>query len=150
MIVFQEVARSSGCNQTIGSILINELVPKNWTEVIDVNQRGKMLDVNHAERGKMEKGAAKGRKKRKEAGDGRPEEAKAREFLGRAAGCAESRYQSVGLGASLRYEGKDVIGSALAVDGGLIHMAFFRTSGGTGNRVEDMAAFSSRRRFRTE
>lgn len=77
------------------------------------------------------------------------EKTKAREFLGKADECKETRYQSVGLGESLRYEGRDVIGSALAVDGGIIHMAFFRTSGSGRELADDMAAFSSRRRFRT-
>jgi len=85
------------------------------------------------------------------AGAVRPEQAqvRAREFLGKAAECRESRYQSVGLGDSLRYEGQNVIGSALALDGGIIHMAFFKTSGSERERVEEMATLSSRRRFRT-
>ena len=70
--------------------------------------------------------------------------------MGRAAECSETRYESLGLGSSLRYEGRGVIGSALAVDDRVIHMAFFRTSGTEGERVGEMAAFSSRRRFRTD
>jgi hypothetical protein len=103
-----------------------------------------------AERGKGEKGVAKGRKKGKEAADGKPEEAGAREFLGKASECAESRYQSVGLGTSLRYEGRDVIGSALAVEGRIAHMAFFQASAKEGDRVENMASPNLRRRFRRE
>jgi len=53
--------------------------------------------------------------------------------------------------ASLRYGGKDVIGSALAVEDRVVHMAFFESSGGgTGDRVENMAALNLRRRFRRE
>ena len=54
------------------------------------------------------------------------------------------------LGASLRYEGQEIIGSALAVDDRIVHMAFFNTSGTEGEPVGEMAAFSSRRRFQTE
>jgi len=100
-----------------------------------------------------QKGAKSSRKGGKEdnADAGKLEEASAREFLGKAADCAESRYASVGLGVSLRYEGKDVIGSALAAEGRVVHMAFFQASGGgEGDRVENMASLNLRRRFRTE
>jgi len=108
-------------------------------------------DEAEKEKGKP-KGTKSSRKGGKEdrAGAGKPEAAKAREFLGKAADCIETRYPSVGLGASLRYEGRDVIGSALAVESRIIHMAFFRNSANPGGRAGDMAAFSSRRRFRTE
>jgi len=77
------------------------------------------------------------------------EQAKAREFLGKAAECREARYQSVGLGDSLRYEGRGVIGSALALDEAVIHMAFFGTDAGEpGRKAEDMAALGARRRYR--
>lgn len=107
-------------------------------------------------------GAAKGKKKGEEKGAAgkparkgvkargpKPGVAAAREFLGRAAECGETRYESVGLGASLRYEGRGVIGSALAVDDRVIHMAFFKTAGNEAGKAEHMAPASTRRRFRT-
>jgi hypothetical protein len=100
--------------------------------------------------GEQQGGSGKSLKRGVMGGEQRLDEAKAREFMGRAAECSETRYESVGLGSSRRYEGRGVIGSALAVDDRVIHMAFFRTSGTEGERVGEMAAFSSRRRFRTE
>jgi len=44
---------------------------------------------------------------------------------------------------------RDVIGSALALNGGIIHMAFFRTLASGRERVDEMATLDSRRRFRT-
>jgi hypothetical protein len=84
-----------------------------------------------------------------EAGELKPDEAIAHEFLAQAAECGEMRYESVGLGSSLRYEGQGVIGSALSVNEKIIHMAFFRTSQSEGERVGEIAALGSRRRFRT-
>jgi len=115
-----------------------------------VEEGTRPAEVKAGEEEKAEKSTAAGRKKGKGTDSGRAEEAMAREFLGRAAECAESRYQSVGLGASLRYEGKDVIGSALAVDGRIIHMAFFQASAKEGDRMQNMASFNPRRRFRRE
>jgi hypothetical protein len=79
----------------------------------------------------------------------KPDEGAAREFLGRAAECGETPYESIGLGTSLRYEGRGVIGSALAVDDRVIHMAFFKTAGNEARKAEQMAPASTRRRFRT-
>ncbi len=100
-----------------------------------------------------EAGGAGGGDKRRGGGmdaerTGGTERAKARQFLGQAAECRESRYQSVGLGDSLRYEGREVIGSALALNSAIIHMAFFRTSASDAERVGEMAALGSRRRYR--
>ena len=108
------------------------------------------------ERGKGQGKSKKPAKKpRADAGKGaasggeKPTEAGAREFLTKAAECREARYQSVGLGDSLRYEGRGVIGSALALDGAVIHLAFFGTEDGEpGRKAEDMAALGSRRRYR--
>jgi hypothetical protein len=77
-----------------------------------------------------------------------PDEGMAREFLKSAAGCDEQAYESVGEGWSYSYTGKDVVGSALAVDGTVVHAAFFRRSGGESERAGTMADFGSRRRFR--
>lgn len=73
----------------------------------------------------------------------------AREFLKRAAGCEEKRYESVGLGWSFRYQGPGVVGSALAFNDKVVHMAFFSVD--EAERVEDpgsMAGSSRRRSFR--
>jgi len=107
-------------------------------------------------------GAAKGGKKGEKKGAGgkpakkgvkargpKPDEGAAREFLGRAAECGETPYESVGLGTSLRYEGRGVIGSALALKDQVIHMAFFKTAGNEARKAEHIAPASTRRRFRT-
>ncbi len=93
--------------------------------------------------------ASGGGKDKPVAGGEEQDKARARDFLSRAAECREARYQSVGLGDSLRYEGRGVIGSALALDGAVIHLAFFGTEAGEpGRKAEDMAALGSRRRYR--
>ncbi|MCX6572812.1 MAG: hypothetical protein NTX99_02360 [Candidatus Aminicenantes bacterium] len=55
----------------------------------------------------------------------KPSADEAREFLKRAAGCEEKKYESVGLGWSYRYAGAGVVGSALAFNEMVVHMAFF-------------------------
>ncbi len=55
----------------------------------------------------------------------KPSADEAREFLKRAAGCQEKKYESVGLGWSYRYAGAGVVGSALAFNEMVVHMAFF-------------------------
>ena len=67
-------------------------------------------------------------------------------FLKEAAGCEEKKYPSVGLGSDYRYEGKSIVGSALAVDGQVVHMAFFRVT--ESDRTGNMADTRQRRRFR--
>lgn len=69
-----------------------------------------------------------------------------KEFLNEAAGCQEKKYPSVGLGSDCRYEGKSIVGSALTVDGHVVHMAFFRVS--ESDRTGNMADTRQRRRFR--
>lgn len=49
----------------------------------------------------------------------------AREFLKRAVGSEEKKYESVGLGWSYRYAGPGIVGSALAINDKVVHMAFF-------------------------
>jgi hypothetical protein len=70
----------------------------------------------------------------------------AREFLKRAAACEEKKYESVGMGWSYRYSGAGIVGSALAVDEKVVHMAFFSVAEAevSGN----MAGTSMRRNFR--
>jgi hypothetical protein len=68
------------------------------------------------------------------------------DFLREAAGCEEKKYPSVGQGSDYRYEGKSIVGSALAVDGHVVHLAFFRVT--ESDRAGDMASTRQRRRFR--
>jgi len=75
-----------------------------------------------------------------------PEKSKAEAFLQEAAECTEKKYESIGKGWDFRYEGKTVVGSALAVDDKVIHMAFFRVS--ESDRTGEMASTRQRRRFR--
>jgi hypothetical protein len=73
----------------------------------------------------------------------------AREFLKRAAACEERKYESVGLGWSCRYAGPGVVGSALAFNEKVVHMAFFSVD--EAERMEDpesMAGSRVRRGFR--
>jgi hypothetical protein len=51
--------------------------------------------------------------------------AAAREFLKAAAMAEEKRFESVALGQDYRYNGKDIVGSALVHEGEVVHMAFF-------------------------
>ncbi|OGD21535.1 MAG: hypothetical protein A2W03_12225 [Candidatus Aminicenantes bacterium RBG_16_63_16] len=67
-------------------------------------------------------------------------------FLKEAAGCEEKKYPSVGLGSDYRYEGTLIVGSALTVDGHVVHMAFFRVT--ESDRTGNMADTRQRRRFR--
>jgi len=78
-----------------------------------------------------------------------PDEAAARDFLMSATECEEKAYESVGEGWSYRYTGRVVVGSALAVEGTVVHAAFFRTGGSESEHTAAMADFSTRRRFRT-
>jgi len=55
----------------------------------------------------------------------RPSADEAREFLKRAAASDEKKYESVGLGWSYRYAGPGIVGSALAFNENVVHMAFF-------------------------
>lgn len=80
----------------------------------------------------------------------KPAADKAREFLKLAAACDEKKYESVGLGWAFRYSGPWVVGSALAYNDKVVHMAFFgldeprAAAEDTGN----LAATGKRRRFR--
>jgi ARG and Rhodanese-Phosphatase-superfamily-associated Protein domain len=79
----------------------------------------------------------------------KPTADEAREFLKRAAACEEKKYESVGLGWSYRYAGPGVVGSALAFNDKVIHMAFFSVD--EAERMEDpgsMAGSRIRRNFR--
>jgi hypothetical protein len=75
-----------------------------------------------------------------------PEEARA--FLGAAAACDEKKQESVGLGWHFRYSGNNMVGSALAVDEKVVHMAFFRTE--EAEQAGVMSGMRSRRGFRID
>jgi hypothetical protein len=79
----------------------------------------------------------------------KPTADEAREFLKRAAACEEKKYESVGLGWAYRYAGAGVVGSALAFNEKVIHMAFFSVD--DADRAADpgnMARSRMRRDFR--
>ncbi len=61
--------------------------------------------------------------------------------------CTEKRYESIGHGWDYRFEGKNVVGSALVHDGTVIHAAFFRVS--EAEKAGRMSGFSRRRNYRT-
>jgi len=75
-----------------------------------------------------------------------PPKEKARAFIEEAATCEEKRYESVGRGYDYRFSGKEMVGSALAVDDKVIHLAFFRIT--EAEKAGGMASTSHRRRFR--
>ena len=79
--------------------------------------------------------------------NGAPEAEKARSFLAEAADCEEKSYDSVGTGVDLRYTGHEIVGSALCVDGVIVHMAFFRAE--EAEIAGRMAGMGRRRGFRT-
>ncbi len=72
--------------------------------------------------------------------------AAAKAFLKEAATCEEKIYDSVGLGKDYRYTGPHLVGSALAVEDAVIHMAFFRVT--ESERAGNMAGMNRRRSFR--
>lgn len=76
----------------------------------------------------------------------KPERQKAEEFLKEAAACEEKKYESIGKGHDYRYEGKAIVGSALAVDDKVIHMAFFHVS--ESDKTGEMASTRHRVRYR--
>ncbi|MGA2534010.1 MAG: DUF6569 family protein [Candidatus Aminicenantales bacterium] len=71
----------------------------------------------------------------------------ARAFLTAAAACEEKKQESVGMGWHFRYSGKKMVGSALAVDEKVVHMAFFRID--EAEKAGPMAGMSSRRGYRS-
>ncbi len=67
-------------------------------------------------------------------------------FIKEASECSEKTYDSVGSGRDYRYESKTMVGSALAVDDSVIHMAFFRVS--ESDKTGEMASTRRRVRYR--
>jgi hypothetical protein len=79
----------------------------------------------------------------------KPSADEAREFLKRAAASEEKKYESVGLGWSYRYAGPGIVGSALAFNEKVVHMAFFGLDeAGVAEDTGSMAGSSRRRSFR--
>ncbi len=69
------------------------------------------------------------------------------DFLTKAKECAEKRYQSVGLGWDHRYDGKEIVGSALVHEDKVIHLAFFSVD--ENEKIGNMSSSSQRRGYRT-
>ena len=76
----------------------------------------------------------------------KPDRDRSEAFLKEAADCEEKKYESVGRGHDFRYEGKTIVGSALAVDDKVVHLAFFRV--GEADQSGDMARTRHRIKFR--
>ena len=84
---------------------------------------------------------------KKDGEGGQPSADAARAFLERAAASQEHRYQSVGSGHDYRFEHPEMVGSALVSQDGVIHLAFFRSSGQ--KDADPMAGYRRRMAFRT-
>jgi len=79
----------------------------------------------------------------------KPSDDDARAFLGRAAACDEKRYEAVGLGWAYRYAGPEIVGSALAFNDSVVHMAFFSVAeAASAQDPGGMAGSRTRRQFR--
>lgn len=76
-----------------------------------------------------------------------PDKKKAEEFIKEASRCKEKKYKSVGKGYDHRFEGKNLVGSALKVEKNVIHMAFFSIA--ESEKAGQIAGFRRRREFRT-
>ncbi len=61
--------------------------------------------------------------------------------------CTEKKFESVGHGWDHRFEGKNIVGSALVYERTVIHAAFFRIR--EADKVGNMSGYSRRRNFRT-
>lgn len=70
-----------------------------------------------------------------------------KEFLKEAGRCKEKKYKSVGKGDDHRFEGKQLVGSALKFQKKVIHMAFFSIT--ESEKAGKIAGFKRRREFRT-
>jgi hypothetical protein len=77
----------------------------------------------------------------------KPGKEKGKEFLMEASRCKGKKYKSVGKGDDHRFEGKQLVGSALKFQKKVIHMAFFSIS--ESEKAGKIAGFKRRREFRT-
>ena len=75
-----------------------------------------------------------------------PSAGEARSFLAAAAACDEQKNEPVGMGSYFRYAGPGMVGSALAVDEAVVHMAFFGVD--EAEKAGNIARMGSRRGFR--
>ena len=84
---------------------------------------------------------------RKEQKTEKPEEDKVEQFIDETLGSEEKKYESVGQGWDYRFEGKELVGSALKVGKKVVHLAFFRIT--ESEKAGKIAGYRRRRRFRT-
>lgn len=77
----------------------------------------------------------------------KPSADKAKNFLKEVGRCKEKKYKSVGKGDDHRFEGKQLVGSALKFQKKVIHMAFFSIT--ESEKAGKIAGFKRRREFRT-
>jgi hypothetical protein len=106
------------------------------------------------ERGKKAKAAGQDPKEGQDAekkgeakkGVNGPSAGEARSFLAAAAACDEQKNEPVGMGSYFRYAGPGMVGSALAVDEAVVHMAFFGVD--EADKAGNIARMGSRRGFR--
>jgi len=77
----------------------------------------------------------------------KPSADKASHFFREAGRCKEKKYKSVGKGDDHRFEGKQMVGSALKYQKKVIHMAFFSIT--ESEKAGKIAGFKRRREFRT-
>jgi len=75
-----------------------------------------------------------------------PDVSKAEEFVSKTQKCKEKKYESVGKGWEVRYEGKSLVGSTLKFGKKVIHMAFFVIT--ESDKTGEMASSRRRTRFR--
>lgn len=78
--------------------------------------------------------------------DGEPPSSRAKAFLEEASQTTENKYKSVGHGWDHRFQGDNLVGSALTCRNVVIHMAFFSST--ASERQERMARAQRRREFR--
>ena len=81
-----------------------------------------------------------------------PDPAAVGELLQQLSASEVRQFPSLGIGVDLRYEGAGLLGSCLAADGHVIHLALFPRSGARRNdgREDRLASMSRRRSFRQE
>ncbi len=77
----------------------------------------------------------------------KPDKERAKDFLKEASKSKEKKYESVGKGWDYRFEGKEIVGSALKVEQKVIHMAFFGIT--ESEKAGSIVGFRRRREFRT-
>jgi hypothetical protein len=118
-------------------LLYSKLVKSYVMEAMLASERRKARD---GKRGEKEKGGA-----RPAVTGPAPDEARA--FLAAATACEEKKQESVGMGWYFRYSGKEMVGSALAVEEKIVHMAFFSVE--EAEKAGPMAGMRSRRGYRT-